>query len=104
MPETKFASAARHAAIAPALPPCAVLVMSCDAYRDLWNPFFTLFRRYWHDCPWPVYLGTNRLQFADEHVTSLAAGDGPWSERLRFCLQQIEADFVLLLLEDYFFD
>lgn len=86
------------------LPTCAVLVMSCDAYRDLWRPFFHLFWRYWHDCPWPVYLGTNKLQFDEERVISLAAGESEWSERLRTCLKQIEAEFVLLLLEDYFFD
>ena len=86
------------------LPSCAVLVMSCDAYRDLWHPFFHLFWRYWADCPWPVYLGTNHLQFSDERVITLAAGEHEWSSRLKFCLNRIEADFVLLLLEDYFFD
>lgn len=37
----------------------AVVVASCDAYADLWEPFFRLFRRYWPDCPYPVYLGSN---------------------------------------------
>jgi hypothetical protein len=78
--------------------------MSCDAYRDLWQPFFTLFRRHWKDCPWPVYLGTNHLSYADDHVVTLPAGDVEWSARLRFCLNRIPADFVLLLLEDYFLD
>jgi hypothetical protein len=76
--------------------------MSCDAYSDLWLPFFNLFWRYWSDCPWPVYLGTTHRSFAGERVTSLKAGDTEWSQCLRFCLNHIDSDFVLLLLEDYF--
>ena len=43
---------------------CSVLVPSCDAYADLWIPFFALFWRYWSDCPFPVYLGTNPVDGA----------------------------------------
>ncbi len=85
-------------------PSCAVLVMSCDAYRDLWTPFFTLFRRFWPDCPFPVYLGSTQAVFADPHVNTLAAGDSSWSRALRLCLQQIDATYVLLLLEDFFLE
>lgn len=84
-------------------PSCAVLVMSCDAYRDLWTPFFALFWRYWPDCPFPVYLGTNEKTFGHPRVMSLPAGDYPWSKCLKRNLEQINADYVLLLLEDYFF-
>jgi hypothetical protein len=85
-------------------PSCAVLIMSCDGYSDLWPPFFNLFWRYWSDCPWPVYLGTNQRSFSDERVVTIAAGETEWSQRLRFCLNRIDTDFVLLLLEDYFLD
>ncbi len=85
-----------------AAPSCAVLVMSCDAYQDLWLPFFTLFWRYWSDCPFPVYLGTNTANYQNSRVTTLPVGDHEWSKRLRLCLEQIDADYVLLLLEDYF--
>ena len=83
---------------------CAVLVMSCDAYRDLWTPFFSLFFRYWPDCPFPVYLGSNDKQFLDPRVHSLASGHLAWSAGCRLHLNQIEADYILLLLEDYFLD
>ncbi len=77
--------------------------MSCDAYRDLWIPFFTLFWRYWPDCPFPVYLGANCAYFDDPRVKSLTAGNHEWSNRLRSHLGEIETQYVLLLLEDYFF-
>jgi hypothetical protein len=102
MPET-HSSQVQDPGVAARSASCAVLVMSCDAYRDLWTPFFTLFWRYWPDCPFPVYLGTNRACFDHPRVRSLAAGDHEWSNRLRSHLSEIETEYVLLLLEDYFF-
>lgn len=78
--------------------------MSSDAYSDLWTPFFHLFWRYWPDCPWPVYLGNEHRPFSDRRVTPLTPGTAEWSARLRFCLNQIDSNYVLLLLEDYFLD
>ena len=78
--------------------------MSSDAYSDLWTPFFHLFWHYWPDCPWRVYLGSEQRPFPDRRVTPLTAGHAQWSARLRFCLNQIDSDYVLLLLEDYFLD
>lgn len=53
----------------------------------------------------PVYLGTNSAQMNLDWVRTLNAGDDDeWSQRLRFFLQNIDTDYVLLLLEDFFFD
>ncbi len=83
---------------------CAVLVPSCDAYSDLWTPFFTLFWKYWNDCPFTVYLGTNERAFQDSRVTVINAGHGSnWSNRVREQLEAIESPYVLLCLEDFFF-
>ena len=85
-------------------PSCAVLVMSCDAYRDLWTPFFNLFRSNWPDCPFPVFLGTNFATFDAPCVTTLKGGELEWSGRLRNCLERTDREYVLLLLEDFFLD
>ena len=83
----------------------AVLVASCDRYKDLWKPFFTLFFRYWSDCPHPVYLLSNHLSYPDSRVEMIAVGDDrDWSSNLRAALQQIPHRYVLLLLEDFFLD
>ena len=37
---------------------CAVVVCSCDKYSDLWDPYFELFKKFWADCPYPVFLNT----------------------------------------------
>lgn len=84
------------------IPSCSVMVMSCDAYRDLWTPFFTLFQRFWPDCPFRLFLGSNHAVHSGSNITTLAAGDCAWSDVLRSGLSQIESSYILLLLEDYF--
>ncbi len=86
-------------------PVTAVLVVSCDSYRDLWGPFFTLFFRYWDDCPNPVFLGSNFAAYPDKRVISLAIGeDRDWSSNLIRMLALIPADEILLLQEDFLLD
>jgi len=80
-----------------------LLVVSCDAYSDLWKPFFELFRRRWPDCPFRVYLGTNEKDFDDDRVTVFRVGpDQGWSANLRCMLDRLETDYVILFLEDFF--
>lgn len=80
----------------------AVLVASCDAYCDLWGPFFELFRRYWPDCPYPVYLGSNFLTCARPGVGPLTVGDDvDWSTGFAEMLRRVEEPHVLVLLEDF---
>ena len=85
-------------------PSCAVMVMSCDAYGDLWTPFFTLFQRFWPDCPFRVYLGSNYAIYDASNVITLPAGDCAWSNVLRSGLEQMDSRYILLLLDDYFID
>ncbi|HZQ51634.1 MAG TPA: hypothetical protein VFB14_05520 [Bryobacteraceae bacterium] len=84
-------------------PTCSVLVVSCDRYSDLWQPFFSQFWRYWPDCPFPVYLGLNQERYRDARVRVIQAGeDRSWSSNLRSFLNQTDSTYVLLLLEDFF--
>jgi len=82
---------------------CAVLVVSSDGYRDLWRPFFHLFKQHWPDCPFPVYLGAQTAKADFPGVKTLSAGAGqPWGRSLRCFLLDIECENILLLLEDFF--
>jgi hypothetical protein len=82
---------------------CSVLVLSCDKYSDLWKPFWTLFWRYWPDCPFPAYLGTNQEQFHHPRVRILETGaDGNWTRMVRTELSALQTPYVLLSLEDFF--
>ena len=80
----------------------AVLVVSCDKYHDLWKPFFTLFFRYWQDCPYPIYLGSNHSVYNDSRVKTITVGDDiDWSHSFRRMLEHIPHKYVIILLEDY---
>jgi hypothetical protein len=80
----------------------AILVTSCDKYHDLWDPFFTLFFRYWPDCPYPVYLGTNHLKYNDKRVKTITTSDDDWSSRFRTVFEKIPEPYVIVMNEDFF--
>jgi hypothetical protein len=83
----------------------ALLIVSCDSYRDLWEPFFTLLFRYWPDCPFPVFLGSNHAVYPDRRVLAFTVGDDlDWSSNLIQMLEMLPAAGVLLLQEDFLID
>lgn len=84
-------------------PGCALLVASCDAYSDLWMPFFALLRRHWPNCPFPIYLGSGNLECRQPQVTTLFSDGGrDWSLCMRDYLGQLEFPHVLMMLDDFF--
>lgn len=83
-------------------PGCSILIPSCDAYADVWPPFFTLLNRYWPDRSLPLFLGSNFRGYDAPGVTSLLVGeDRSWSLGLRQMLDRIETPYVLVILEDF---
>lgn len=86
---------------------CSILVCSCDKYEDAWNPFFTLFKKNWEDCPYPVYLNTETKKYNGIDGLSVKSihcnPKYSWSKRLKNSLKHIQSEFVLLMLEDFFF-
>jgi hypothetical protein len=81
----------------------AILVPSCDRYSDLWNPFLTLFWKFWPDCPLPVYLLSNFASVADDRVRTLPVGeDVSWSDNLAKALDRLNYEYILLFLDDLF--
>lgn len=83
----------------------AVLILSCDKYKDAWAPFFALFRKFWLSCEFQVYLGTNEAQFEAENVKVIHSGKpADWSTDTRKILEKIPETYIILLLEDYFLE
>jgi hypothetical protein len=79
----------------------AILVVSCDRYSDLWEPFFSLFWRFWPDCPFRVYLLANTVPFSHAKVTSLLVGtDHSWSDNLLCGLGRLTEEYVVILIDD----
>jgi hypothetical protein len=80
----------------------AVIVSSFDGMDDLWGPFWTLFFRFWPDCPYDTYLISNHKRFQDSRVKTIAVGeDHGWARNLRIALESVPNRYVLYLQEDY---
>lgn len=79
----------------------SILVMSCDAYRDIWHPFFHCFFKHWSDCPYPIYLASNDLQYPDPRVTTILTGsETDYSTKLTTAVNQIPHDWLIYWNED----
>lgn len=81
----------------------AFVIVSCDRYADLWDPFFYFFKRNWPDCPYKVYLITNNMDFKIDDVEIIKVGeDRSYSDNLSVALSYIREPWAILWLEDVF--
>ena len=81
----------------------AIIVSSCDAFFDAWRPFTVLFRKFWPDCPFKIFLIINQLRIRSSLLQPIAVGpDRGWSLNLQLALTQITHLYVLYIQEDYF--
>lgn len=87
-----------------------IIVSSCDAYSDCWEPFFKLFEIFWPDCPYPIMLISERKCYEGSYakVQSFPALSVSgkkkleWGGRMIECLQRLDSKVVLYLQEDFF--
>lgn len=81
----------------------AVVVSSCDAFFDCWQPFAAFFRKFWPSCPFPVHLIVNKLPIRSSFVHAIAVGeDRDWASNMKTALGHIDVERVLYFQEDYF--
>lgn len=78
----------------------AVVVSSHDKYSFCWEPFAHGFKKYWSDCPWPVYFITNHKD-GPIGETIKVGEDKDWSSNMLQALNRIPETTILFLLEDY---
>lgn len=78
---------------------CSLVIMSCDAYEDLWDVFFTLKDKYWSCCPYKTYLIT---ETKDSKYCETIKVQGTWTERLRKALEIIDTEYVIFMMDDFF--
>lgn len=91
----------------------AILVNTCDAFEDCWEPFFKLFSIYWPDYDGKIYLNTEYKDFSYRGLNIISVKGcekhqfsktkrATWSQCLIWALEEIDSDVVLYLQEDYF--
>ena len=80
----------------------SILVNSCDKYADVWPVFFELFWKFWLDCQYPVYLGTNNGDYADPQMRMIWVGpDLNWGDTALVMLATINMPNALRFLDDF---
>lgn len=82
----------------------AILIPSCDKFSDVWPIFFELFDKYWPQCPFKIYLGTNYLEYKNKkNISTIKIGkDISWADNTRKMLSFLEEEYVIILLDDFF--
>ena len=79
----------------------SVLVYSCDAYSDVWQPFFTLFFKYWQ-CPYKVYVTAETAKCDYPNVETINVNAGTWTERIKLAVEKIPTKYVIGMCDDMF--
>ena len=81
-----------------------LLVNSCDAYADLWQPFFTLLKRYFVPLPAEILLNTETKDFTFDglNLRCVHSTAPTYGERMTDALREVKTEYTLLLLDDFF--
>jgi hypothetical protein len=75
-----------------------VLIMSCDSYNDTWLPFSILYNKYFpNNYKTYIVTETKTCPYFDTIKKT-----GAWTKRLKEALQELDSEYVLLMLDDYF--
>lgn len=81
----------------------AILIVSCDKYADLWDIFLPLKNKYWKQCEYVTYIGSNYKKIDERECSCITIGeDKTWTENTLEMLKKINHEYVLMLLEDHF--
>lgn len=81
----------------------SIVISSCDAFFDAWKPFAFFFRKYWPDCPFPIFLITNELRLRSNFIRGIHVGpDKGWASNMLIALEHIATPHLLYFQEDYF--
>ena len=83
-----------------------ILVNSCDKYESVWEPFFKLLLKQWPECKnYTIILNTETKVYNCDflNIKTICSGTNlTWTKRLKNVLNQIETDYILYFLEDFF--
>lgn len=81
----------------------AIIVSSCDFFKDCWEPFILSVQKYWADCPYPIYILSNNDEIeTPKGISFIKVGeDKMFASNLHAALNQIDEEYVIYLQEDY---
>ena len=84
---------------------CSIIFNKCDAYSDLWDGFFYLFKKYWPEYNGEIIFNSEQKTYSDESLNIVNIENDrklSWSERLANAIKQASSDYVLLMMDDFY--
>lgn len=80
-----------------------IYVSSFDGCSDLWDTFFSIFKFFWKDCKFNIYLINNEIEYDNKDITVIHTGkEVNWFDRTIRSLEAINEEYIVFMLEDYF--
>lgn len=90
-----------------------IYFFTSDGYSDCWNPFFTLFVKYWPNFKGKIYMSTEYKDYSFENLNIIPLkvsqkhnipndSQPKWGQRMLWALEEIREEVVIMLQEDFF--
>lgn len=79
----------------------AVFICSSDNRRDVLDSILPSVRKFWPDCPYPIYVGLNSVGRPLSIGTPVLAPASTWHHECAQQLSQLDEDRLILLLDDF---
>lgn len=85
-----------------------ILFCTCDKYKDLWIPFFTVFKNHWKDCNYEILINTETesFGFSGLNIRTLSLYDKTdnvlYGKRMIDHLSAIQTKYTMIVLDDFF--
>lgn len=80
-----------------------IVISTCDLYSDCWLPMIHSIKKNWPDCPFPIYFVSNYKSIEEDGINFIKVGEHKgFGSNMKRALDLIEADNVILFLEDFF--
>jgi hypothetical protein len=89
-------------------PDLSLIVLSSDKYKPAWSAFYTLFNKYWADFDGQVFHYTESESLNEKNVKIIHSNypvvPSYWSKGFLYALDNITTEYVIVVLEDIFFN
>lgn len=79
-----------------------IIIMSCDSYSDIWEPLVESIERFWSDCPFDIYICSEKKEFSHSWIKNIKVGErASWGKMLHHVLDTVNTPNVIYFQEDY---
>lgn len=83
----------------------AIVISSCDIFSDCWLPMIHSLQKNWPECPYPIFFISNFKKIEEKGIHFINVGeDKGFGSNTKKALELIEANYIILFLDDFFLD